>query len=143
MKPVKASPPRPLRRTRRVPAGATRPAPRVLVVDADATLLALWGEWLSAAGCMVTTATAVAEVCAARYDLAIVDVPCPRQDGAARVAAIANGHPGMPIIAVSGSFLPAVRGHCNVARAMGASLALPKPLFRGELLGAVQRLLKR
>ncbi|MEO8858889.1 MAG: response regulator [Burkholderiaceae bacterium] len=116
--------------------------PLIRVVDADPALVALLTEWLREAGFEVDHAGRIAPRPAVRYDLILVDLPFPRLDGMQRITDIAARHPGVPIIAVSTAFFPAVCGYFEVARALGVRHALSKPLFRGELLAAVRLVLK-
>src|SRR5262245_66358154 len=73
-------------------------APRVLVVDADPALLGLLEEWLEGEGCRVV-ADGADEAGSDGFDLAVVDVPFPRQGGLSLLKRVAEPHPGRPILA--------------------------------------------
>ncbi len=115
--------------------------PRVLVVDADPALAGLLDEWLAALGVSVDHESVAGAGSQQRYDLAIIDLPFPRQGGAERMARIAREHPDMPIIAVSAAFFPGIPPRGAVARELGVALVLPKPLSQRALFGAVGPLL--
>ena len=115
-------------------------AARILVVDADPALLDLLEEWLGEQGFRV-----VAEGEASvrnDFDLAIVDVPFPRNGGLARLKRVAESHPGVPVLALSSNFFAGVASTGVVARALGVAGALAKPLSRDALLAAVSELLR-
>jgi DNA-binding response OmpR family regulator len=120
-----------------------KPAPRVLVVDVDRVLVDLLDEWLGALGIEVIDEGLGGSAGAAACDLAIVDVPFPRQEGARRLAGIVNAHPDTPILAVSAAFFPCVASCGALARELGVACVLPKPLAREALLSEVRRLLQR
>jgi CheY-like chemotaxis protein len=115
-------------------------APRVLVVDADPALLGLLEEWLDGQGCRVVADGNEAEA-QDGFDLAVVDVPFPRQGGLCRLKRVAERHPGVPILALSSNFFAGIANTGMVARALGVAGALPKPVSREALLAAVGELL--
>jgi CheY-like chemotaxis protein len=105
----------------------------ILVADADSALCALLVEWLDEAGCRVVDE---------HPDVILVDVPLPRQGGAAhRVRELAARYPGTPVVALSSSFFSRVEANGAVARALGVDAVLPKPLTREALIGALRGLL--
>lgn len=111
------------------------------MVDADPALVALLDEWLDAVGIKVVDERAAGTDAGQRYQLAIVDVPFPRQDGMSRIARVASAYPGTPLIAVSAAFFPGVVCCGAVTRTFGVACALPKPVSREALLRAARRLL--
>lgn len=108
-------------------------APRVLAVDVDGPLLGLLEQWLE--GCEVLASPGGGPV-----DLVIADLPYPRQAGE-RLQALAAAHPGVPILALSSSFLGEIPGGGALARSLGVAGALAKPVTQAALLAAVRRLL--
>lgn len=115
---------------------------RILVVDADPALLGLLEEWLAAQGCCVMAERPEAAGTDERADIVIVDVPFPRQSGAAVLKRVVDRNPGVPVLALSSSFFPEVDASGTVARAMGVAGVLPKPLTRHALVTVVDRLLQ-
>jgi DNA-binding response OmpR family regulator len=112
---------------------------RILVLDADPALAGLIGEWLANEGevhARTAEAPAHASVC---YDLLVVDLPFPRRAMHDILPALAQAHPGTPVLALSPTFLGGVAG--QVAHELGVDAVLPKPLARAQLLSAVRRLL--
>jgi CheY-like chemotaxis protein len=114
---------------------------RVLLVDPDPALQGLLEEWLAADGCTVEATHSGANGGRDGFDLIMVDIPAPRQGRAEGVMAIAEAHPGTPILALSSSFFPGVDTTGPVARALGVAGVLPKPVTRSGLLDALRRLL--
>jgi DNA-binding response OmpR family regulator len=118
-------------------------AGRVLIVDADAALYSLIEEWLAADGYKVIAAQGNGGgVVRDQIDLVIIDIPFPRNGGLALVQRIAADYPRTPILALSSNFFAGVESSGAVARTLGVSGVLPKPLKRDALLAAVWKLLQ-
>jgi CheY-like chemotaxis protein len=107
---------------------------RILVADADPALRGLLAEWLAEEGCRVVDDDP---------DLIVVDLPLSKPAGTTLVRQLATRHPGKPLIALSSNFFAGVEANGSVARALGVHAALPKPLARAALLGALRKLLPR
>ena len=116
---------------------------RILVADADCALFGLLEEWLSGSGFELAGACSPDEAGQHGYDLILVDLPFPRQDGHEMVKALASEHPGTPIVALSSTFMPSVEACGAVARELGVAGALPKPVTREALTACLHRALKR
>lgn len=117
-------------------------APRVRVVDADPALVALIGEWLGEAGCLVVGAAGPpgpADDC----ELVVVDVAYPRSGGREQLQRVAHANPGRPILALSTNFFSGVDCHGPIAREIGATCVLAKPFARDALIRTVHGLLGR
>src|SRR5262245_55397458 len=83
---------------------------RVLVVNADPALRGLIEEWLAGEACRFVEE---------RPDLVLVDLPFPREHGAAMLARIAQVHPHVPVVALSSNFFPGIESNGAIARALG------------------------
>lgn len=119
------------------------PPPTVLLVDIEPALAALLGEWLGEAG-VAALALRDDELAAwpGRIDLIAVDLPFPRQRGAARVQQLVAARPGTPLLALSPTFFAGVASRGEVARQLGVAAVLATPVGRADWLGAVDRLLE-
>jgi CheY-like chemotaxis protein len=115
---------------------------RILVADADCALFGLLEEWLSGTGIELAGACGPDDAAHDGYDLILVDLPFPRQDGHQMVKSLAREHPGTPIIALSSTFLPGIEACGAVARELGVAGALPKPLTREALTACVGKALQ-
>jgi CheY-like chemotaxis protein len=112
---------------------------RILVADTDCALFGLLSEWLAACGCVLAGACGPDEDAHERYDVIVVDVPFPRQGGLDVLKDLAREHPHTPIVAISANFLPGVEASGAVARELGVSSVLAKPVNRDALIAAVQQ----
>ena len=115
-----------------------RGEPCVLVVGADSATYELLSEWLADIGCRPCHADAPGE--APPPAMLVVDVPFPRESlGLLRM--LTARYPGVPVLALSATFLPSVEERGEASRALGVEGVMPKPLRREALVGAVRRLL--
>jgi CheY-like chemotaxis protein len=121
--------------------GAREPA-RVLVVNVDTSLAGLLDEWLAPCGCEVVQHADDDDLAQHDLDIAVVDVPFPRQGGLALLQRIAAAHPGKPIVALSSTFFSGIECNGAVARALGVTTVLPMPVSREALTTAVRDLLQ-
>jgi CheY-like chemotaxis protein len=109
---------------------------RALVVDADPAVFSLLDEWLAEQGFRVSE-----EPPRGDYDLIVVDVPFPRLGAPEFLRHLAREHPGTPILALSSSFFAGVDASGAVAKALGVSAVLSKPVTRDGLANAVKKIL--
>ena len=86
-------------------------------------------EWLGSQGY---------DVVRERPDVLLVDLPAPRERGDALIERLGTSYPGVPIVALSPAVLPCCEPSGTLARALGVSSVLPKPLSRDALIDAVR-----
>ena len=118
----------------------------IVIYEENDLMRALLEEWLSEAGHRVHAAAShdLQSGCAADArpaDLIIVSVYMPKQSGAQLVSEIQAKHPGIPLIAISGQFLPGLSANGAIAHALGVQQVIAKPLTRSDLLGAVRAII--
>jgi CheY-like chemotaxis protein len=121
--------------------GAASPPPsvtRILVADDESQVRGYIRVVLEDAGYSVVEAEdgkeAVAQVRNGEIDLVITDLVMPDQEGLETIQILRRQAPEVAIVAISGAFHPE---YLDVARKLGAVVALPKPLTAEELLRAV------
>lgn len=73
--------------------------------------------------------------------MVLVDLPSPREQGAGVIKRISNAHPHAPVVALSSSFFDGIESSGAIARALGVTNVLPKPLTRDALLAALRHAL--
>lgn len=115
--------------------------PRVLVVDADADLRALIGQWLGTEG--IETIGAPGDAAGTTVDLVIVDLPFPSRAlvDTLRTGLGLQGH--APMLVLSSTVFASV-GCCGpAAQALGVDGLLPKPTSGDALRQAVRSLIPR
>lgn len=114
--------------------------PRICLCETDALFRALLEEWLQRAGYELAGCEAGAPANA--VVLVVADVPAPRRDGAASIAALRQRFPGAKVLAISGHFMPGMHGVGTAALELGADAVLAKPFAAKAFLDAVQALLR-
>lgn len=111
---------------------------RVLLVDDDADVLALFGDFLRSAGYAVVTAqdaaTAVKAFAQDKPDVVVADVALGKASGLDVVRQVRQADPLVPVIVITGSSTPETAA--EVVRA-GASDYLLKPIEKHDLMRAV------
>ena len=117
--------------------------PRILVVDDDAELRALVSEFLGANGMDVGSAANGAEMDAAmaakRYDLVVLDLMMPGEDGLSILRRLRKpGGPGIIMLSAMGEDTDRIIG-----LEVGADDYLAKPCNPRELLARVRAVLRR
>jgi two-component system response regulator HydG len=119
--------------------GARAAAPMVLVVDDDPGILRLLEAWLTALGHAVRTATnafeAVAVLRGEVVGAMICDIHMPWYDGNWLIEEVADAHPRLPIIVVTGFPEKDVR----VTQRPNVVRCLHKPFTRDAFAEAVER----
>jgi len=101
----------------------------------------LLAEWLTAEGYDVRTASHGDAAPREPADLVIIDVYMPRHVAVERLHAVRAGHPGVPIVAISGQFRAGVRCEGPAARALGVDRVIAKPFGCEALLEVVRSLI--
>ena len=121
-------------------------APRLLLVDDDAAVRDAFGIVLEMAGYHVTRAATAAAALSAQkrmpVDLVITDIVMPDMDGLELIRVLAELHPELPIIALSGGGDFGGLLYLDLARRFGARIALAKPCAPKEVLDAIDTILR-
>lgn len=127
-------------RTRTITLYMTAHCPSVLVIDDNQGLVELLDEYLTGHACQVISATSGPEGLRLAQeqvpDAVVLDVMIPEMDGWEVLQRLRN-HPqtvGIPVIICS------VLDSPELAYSLGASLFLPKPVSRDDVLTALHRL---
>ncbi len=117
---------------------------RILVVEDDAVLRELLGDWLLAAGYRVALASegraGIDDAKAERPALVVTDMCMPGTGGAAVISEMTRTCPGIPVIAISAHFRSGAGVTPEQARELGAARAIAKPFRRSDIVGAVMEL---
>jgi CheY-like chemotaxis protein len=114
---------------------------KIVIYEENDLMRALLEEWLSEAGYRVHAAASHDLHGGRLADLVIVSVYMPKQAGAQLMREIQAMHPGTPLIAISGQFLPGLSANGAIAQALGVQQVIAKPLTRTDLLGAVRAII--
>jgi CheY-like chemotaxis protein len=111
----------------------------ILVYEEDDLMRALLDEWLSGAGYRVYACAQNSGEDA--VNLVIISVYMPKDAGVQRVREVQAGHPGVPLIAISGQFRCGLSAEGAAADALGVRRVIAKPLTRADLLDAVRTII--
>jgi DNA-binding response OmpR family regulator len=116
---------------------------KIVIYEENDLMRALLEEWLSEAGYGVHAAASHDHhrghpADGRPADLVIVSLYMPKQGGVQLVRQIQAMHPGAPLIALSGQFLPGFSASGAIAHALGVQQVIAKPLTRSDLLAAVR-----
>lgn len=115
---------------------------RVLVIDDDASLRALFTTALTRAGYSVAVASSANEGLRACYrepaDIVITDIAVPEFEGIRVVSTLRRDFPAMGLIAIS-DHSPNAALYTTMARESGAHRILLKPFSMGELVATVRQ----
>ncbi len=113
--------------------------PCVLLIDIEPTTAALFDEWLRLDGLRVRLD---AHDCAGQgVALILIELSFPRLDGARQLQLLGLAWPGVPVVALSPTFLPGVSANGEVARQLGAAAVLAAPVSRDSLRRTVAQTL--
>lgn len=119
------------------------PPPRILLVDDDAELLAMLGEYLAPEGFAVETAAdgeaGVARAAGGGFDLVVLDVMLPRLSGLEALARLRRAS-AVPVLMLTAKGDDVDR---IVGLELGADDYLPKPFNPRELVARMRALLRR
>ena len=117
----------------------------ILVIDDDSAILSVLQQMLEGAGYHVFVATDGREGEALyrdnKIDLLITDMIMPEQEGLQTIRSLKKDFPDIKVIAMSGGGINDGSGYLDLAKHMGASSVLSKPIRIAELLQAVKDVL--
>jgi two-component system, chemotaxis family, chemotaxis protein CheY len=118
---------------------------RILIVDDDASIRALYSKTLRLAGFEVITAQNGKEGAKAAQefqpDLIILDLVMPEQEGIETLLELQSKYPEIPVIAMSGAI--GASEYLHVADLLGARQTLQKPVKPDELIRTVRLTLEK
>jgi CheY-like chemotaxis protein len=114
--------------------------PGVALCEPDVLLRALLGEWLRQA--TFEPLRCVAGGSLAPVLVVVADVPAPRRNGGAHIAALRSRFPGAKVLAISAQFMCGTQGAPAAATALGADAVLAKPFSCGLFIDTVRGLLE-
>jgi CheY-like chemotaxis protein len=121
-------------------------ATRILVVDDDDQVRSLFDVMLRRAGYEVICApdgrVALQELSRCAVDLIITDIFMPEKEGLETIMEIRRAWPDLKVIAVSGGGRHGNMDYLEIARKLGASATLSKPIERRTLLETVRGLVE-
>jgi DNA-binding response OmpR family regulator len=117
-----------------------RPRQRVALCEPDALLRELLAEWLHRGGFEPVHCPGSAP--ADNVILVVADLPAPREDGVACIAALRQSFPGARVLAISGKFSPGMHGTTSASVELGAGAVLAKPFGAEVFIEAVRALLE-
>jgi CheY-like chemotaxis protein len=110
----------------------------ITIYEENDLMRALLKEWLSEAGYRVRVGAPGGAQHGGGEDLVIASVYMPKHAGAQLLREVQTAHPGAPLIAISGQFLPGLPAGGTTAQMLGVQQVLAKPLTREVLLTAVR-----
>ncbi len=117
----------------------------ILVIDDEAPVLSLFGQFLESAGYSVALApdgqTGLRLLKQQKPDLIITDIMMPEMDGLELLMKTQKQYPEIPVIAISGGMKMRPASFLPQAKKFGARRVFIKPVELSELFDAVQKLL--
>jgi DNA-binding response OmpR family regulator len=119
---------------------------KVLVIEDDSDVRNYLVTVLTRSGHTVAAASGGAEGLV-RYredpaDVVITDIIMPEKDGIETIVDLRRGDSAPKVIAISGGGLVSPHDYLRSAKLLGADLALAKPFTGGEILAAVEQVLR-
>ena len=125
------------------PPGGPAAAPAILVADDDEPVRELLCQVLEAEGFSVLEAVTgrdvLEQIKKQPVALVILDLVMPEMDGLETLQSLAQNHPGVRVLAISGAF---GGSFLDCARLLGAKGILKKPFNGAELVARVRTLLE-
>jgi DNA-binding response OmpR family regulator len=116
---------------------------RILIVDDDQSIRALYSKALALSGFTVETAQngreAAETVERFQPHLIILDLVMPEQEGIETLLQLQSKYPALPVLAISGAL--GAEDYLSVAGLLGARQTLAKPIKPDQLVQAVRSLL--
>ena len=118
---------------------------KLLLVDDNADLLGMQGEFLRMSGHEVVTSTngheALEKASVTKFDLIITDIIMPDKDGIEVIVTLRRAMPHLKVIAISGGGRLNAKDYLSIAQKLGAAATLAKPFSGSDLVATVDRVL--
>ena len=123
------------------------PAAHILLIDDDPLVRLIGSQMLTQAGYRVSVAEdgddGIKQIASRPFDLVITDLIMPNKEGVETIREIKQRWPDIPMIAISSGGQLDVGYYLPLAKAMGASAVMQKPLRKETFLPLVEQTLKR
>jgi len=119
---------------------------KILVIDDEASIRSLLAKILEREGFFVITASDGREgmklVNTGPVDLVITDLIMPEKEGVEVILELRKEHPDIPVIAISGGGRNSPESYLKMAKLLGASAVLEKPVQKDIFMDSVRKALK-
>lgn len=116
---------------------------KILLVDDDENVRYALAKYLRRAGHEVLEAQdgkmAIALLAGESFDAVITDIIMPEADGIEIIMAITDREPGLPVIAISGGGRIGQSEYLGMAKKLGATAVLEKPVDPDTLLSLIDQ----
>ena len=118
---------------------------RILIVDDEEQVRSVFRRILEGDGHQVEEAAngkiGTRLLKEAEYDLVLLDIVMPEQDGLETITSLRLEYPAMKILAISGGGQVGAHDYLSIAEKLGVSRTLQKPIYPKDLRETVHELL--